>query len=96
MGKDEKHEEEKRPCEWCEALKGGRFGIPFRLGKFCSQHAQIWMVAAEAALGYQTRALTRAKMQHMLGVCQDEAEKVAGILAVKGPGGARALVKVTK
>lgn len=83
-----------KPCEWCAALQAGHFGIPFKLGKFCTEHARVWLVAAEAALGYQTRALTRAKMHTVLGRCQDEAERVAGVLAVKGPGGARAVVSV--
>ncbi len=83
-----------RVCEWCAAIDNGNLWIPFRVGKFCPRHAQIWMVAAEAALGFVTGALTRAKMEHLLKECRKESLAVKGIRIAIGPKGQNVAVRI--
>ncbi len=92
-GEDKKPEVQKA-CEWCEAIDKGSLWIPFRVGKFCPRHAQIWMVAAEAALGFVTGALTRGKMEHLLKECRREALAVKGIRIAIGPKGQNVAVRI--
>lgn len=94
MPDEPKKPEAERVCEWCAAIDQGSLWIPFRVGKFCPRHAQIWMVAAEAALGFVTGALTRAKMEHLLKECRKEALAVKGIRVVIGPGGKNVAVRI--
>ena len=95
MPDEAKKPEAQKVCEWCAAIDQGTLWIPFRVGKFCPRHAQIWLVAAEAALAWVTQASTRSKMEHILKECRKEALLVRGVTVGVGPNGQNLVVRVT-
>jgi hypothetical protein len=75
-------------CPWCRCIETNRFWIiPMDPKGLCPPHELLWPVAAGAALGFVTNAITRAKALQILVAVKRDGARVCGMEIVPGQKG---------